>query len=198
MTPARRAVGFRLRKEGEASRGVPYQRVKADARIQHHSFPTRPTAEKTIATNPRAQFSTACCHSKGSGWPLASLHSSPAAEVPSSDPLWIPLPPNSSYSDPLWAVLGTLYGHVGTAAGDSGRISTPKTVYSSGFRAFRALKSLAIAVATLYGNLRRPFSGIQKWSPRPFVVFRIDPLWAIGATHKGRNRDPLWSVPTTF
>jgi hypothetical protein len=30
------------------------------------------------------------------------------------------------------------------------------------------------------------------------VVFRIDPLWVIGATHKGRNSDPLWAVSATF
>src|SRR5215217_4641973 len=29
---------------------------------------------------------------------------------PSSDPLWIPLLPNSSHSDPLWVVLGTSIG----------------------------------------------------------------------------------------
>src|SRR5215208_2603669 len=73
-----------------------------------------------------------------------------------------------------------------------------ETVYSSGFRALRALKSLAIAVAALYGKPPRPFSGIHKWSSRLFVVFWIDPLWVIGTTHKGRNSDPLWVVSATF
>src|SRR5215217_4971616 len=55
-----------------------------------------------------------------------------------------------------------------------------------------------LRIATLYGNPPRPFSGIHNWSPRPFVVFRIDPLWVIGATHKGRNSDPLWAASATF
>src|SRR5215204_7652941 len=95
-----------------------------------------------------------------------------------------------NFGDPLWVrrcTNGRFRPKIGT-----------ETVYSSGFRAFRALKSLAIAVAALYGNLPRPFSGIHKWSSRPFVVFRIDPLWVIGATHKGRNSDPLWAVPRPF
>jgi hypothetical protein len=35
-------------------------------------------------------------------------------------------------------------------------------------------------------------------SSRPFVVLRIDPLWVIGATYKGRNSDHLWAVSATF
>ena len=45
---------------------------------------------------------------------------------PSSDPLWMPLLPNSSHSDPLWVVLGTLYRYAGAPTGNSGRRSALK------------------------------------------------------------------------